>query len=55
MFAYNKAIVAFITPMIVTLLIPFGITGDTTISSAVNIILTAILTGVSVYLIPNKS
>lgn len=53
MFAYNKAIIATITPIILSFL-PFGITGDTTIASALDILLTAIMSGVLVYLVPNK-
>lgn len=52
--SYDKAIVAFITPLIMSLLIPLGITGDTTVSSALNLLVTAAVTMLTVFLTKNK-
>lgn len=54
MSAYAKAIAAFVTPAIVSLLIPFGLDGNTTLESAINVLVLAGLTALSVYFIPNK-
>jgi hypothetical protein len=51
---YNKAIAAVITPLIVGLLAPLGISAETTVATAIELIVIAIATGVTVYLIPNK-
>ena len=51
---YNKAIVAFITPLILTLLIPLGLTGDSTVTQFISAVVFAISTAISVYLVPNK-
>lgn len=50
-----KAITAFITPLIVGLLLPLGITGDTSLSTAIEIILMALLTALAVYAVPNQT
>lgn len=51
---YSKAITAFITPLIVNLLLPLGITAETTVANAVAILVTAGITAIAVYVIPNK-
>jgi len=51
---YNKAIAALITPLIVGLLAPLGITPETSVSVAIEIILIAASTAIMVYFIPNK-
>lgn len=51
---YAKAMTALITPLILGVLIPFGITESTQVGEAINILLTALGTSVMVYLIPNK-
>jgi len=51
---YNKAIIAFITPMIITFLIPLGINGDSTITELVSAIIFSLSTALTVYLVPNK-
>jgi len=51
---YNKAIVAFITPLIMGILLPLGITGDTTVMTAVEIIITALTTAAMVFMTRNK-
>jgi len=51
---YAKAIAAFVVPLILTLLTPFGIGADTSVSDALYLLLTAAITGLSVYIIPNK-
>ena len=54
MASYAKAIAAFTTPLVLSLLLPLGITGDTSISDAINLIVTAVITTLAVYLTPNK-
>jgi len=51
---YAKTIAAFITPLIVGLFAPIGITGETSLANALELILVAIFTAVMVYFVPNK-
>jgi hypothetical protein len=51
---YAKAIAAFIVPFILTFLAPLGVGADTTVSDAIYLILTAVITSLTVYLVPNK-
>lgn len=51
---YAKAIAAFIVPMIMTPLVSFGITADTTLASALEMLIVALITAASVYVLPNK-
>lgn len=53
--SFDKAIAAFLTPTILLLLVPFGITGDMTVEHAVIAGSTAIATAASVWLTKNKS
>lgn len=53
--SYAKAIAGFITSGILTLLIPFGITGDTTVNDALQAVIVAGLTFLSVYTTTNRS
>lgn len=53
--AYAKAIAAFITPFIITLLMPLGVDGDTTITQFIEVVIMAIATALTVYMVPNKS
>jgi hypothetical protein len=54
MFAYAKAIAAFITSGLMAILIPLGINGDTTLGNAIEILVLAALTAASVYFVPNQ-
>jgi hypothetical protein len=51
---YAKAIAAFVTPLIVTLLIPLGIDGDSTVTQFIEAIIMAVSTAAMVYWVPNK-
>lgn len=51
---YAKAIAAVVTPLILTLLVPMGIGADTPLSDVIYLLVTALLTGAAVLLIPNK-
>lgn len=51
---FDKAIVALVSPLILTALLSFGITGDMTVSDAVKVGILALFTAVSVYLTKNK-
>ena len=51
---YNKAIVAFITPLILTLLIPLGVTGESTVTEVISILVLSLSTAVTVYFVRNK-
>lgn len=51
---YAKAIAAFITPLILTLLVPFGIGADTSVSDAIYLLVAALSTALAVYFVPNK-
>jgi hypothetical protein len=51
---YAKALVAFITPLIMSLLLPLGISPETPVIQAVEVILLAIITAVAVFVIPNR-
>lgn len=52
--SYAKAVAAFVTPFILTLFTPLGVDGDTTTSQFIELLITAALTAVAVYFIPNK-
>lgn len=52
--AYAKAITAFIVPLVLSMLVPFGVTADTTVSEVLNLLVLAVVTGVSVYMVPNS-
>jgi len=52
--SYAKAIAAFIVPLVVSMLVPFGITADTTVAEVVNLLVLAVVTAVSVYMVPNS-
>lgn len=52
--SYAKAIAGLLTPLVLTLLVPFGITGDTTVADALYLLMTAGITGAVVYFVPNK-
>ena len=51
---YAKAIVAFITPILLAPLVVLGIEPETTVESAVSILLMAVFSALSVYFTPNK-
>ena len=51
---YAKAIAAFVAPLIIGVLAPLGITGDTTVLQVVEIVLMAVFTAAAVYLTPNR-
>jgi len=52
---YSKAIVALIVPLLVSLFaLSFGVNWPTTITDAHLLVVTAIVTAVGVYLVPNK-
>lgn len=51
---YAKAIAAFITPTLVSFLLPLGITAETSVEQAVEILLLAGLTAAAVYFVPNR-
>lgn len=51
---YAKAIVAFIVPLLVAPLAFLGIDAETTVGTALEIILVAAITAMTVYLVPNK-
>lgn len=50
---YSKAIAAFIVPLVVGILAPLGISGETSVSEALTIGVTALLTAIAVYIVPN--
>lgn len=52
--SYAKAIAAFITPMIVTLLMPLGVDGDTSLTQFIEVLIMGVTTAVMVYFVPNK-
>ena len=54
MASYAKAIAVVITSLVLSPLLLLGITGDTSISDAINLIVTAVITTLAVYLTPNK-
>ena len=51
---YAKAIAAFITPTLVSFLLPLGITAETSVGQAVEILIMAGITAAAVYFIPNR-
>lgn len=53
--SFDKAIAAFLAPVFMLLLVPFGITGEMTVEQAVVVGSTAIATAASVWLTRNKS
>ena len=50
---YSKALAAFLTPLIVTLLMPLGLDGESTVTQLVEAVIIAVSTGVMVYFVPN--
>jgi len=52
--AYAKAIVALITPLVLLPMSYFGIRPDSTIEEVITILLTALITSVMVFAVPNK-
>jgi len=52
---YAKAIAAFITPLVVSLLLPLGIDETSTVSQLIEALIMAVSTGLAVYFIPNKN
>lgn len=52
--SFDKAIVAFITPVVLGWLAPFGITGETTVAQAISMLVLGATTAVAVYLTKNK-
>lgn len=54
MSAYAKAIAAFVTPLVLTLLAPLGLGATTTLEDAIYLLITAIVTGLTVYFVPNR-
>lgn len=54
MFAYAKAIAAFVSSAVLYVLFPFGITGETAVGTAIEILILAGITAASVYFTPNK-
>lgn len=51
---YAKAIAAFITPMIVALLMPLGIDGTSTVAQLIEALIIAVTTAVTVWYVPNR-
>lgn len=51
---FDKAIVAFITPVALGWLAPFGITGETTVAQAISMLVLGASTAVTVYFTRNK-
>ena len=54
MTSFDKAIVAFLAPIVLTGLLALGVTGDMTVTDAVNNVILGLFTGISVYLTRNK-
>ena len=52
--AFDKAIVAVIVPMLLAGLAHFGISAETSVGTAVGLLVNAALIGLSVYFMPNK-
>ena len=50
----DKALVAFITPVVMTFLLQFGITGSTSVTDALNIFVLAGTSFLTVYFTKNK-
>jgi fumarate reductase subunit D len=51
---YAKALAAFLTPLVITLLMPLGINETSTIAQVIEALIVAISTAVMVYVVPNK-
>lgn len=51
---YAKAIAAFVTPLVLTLLVPLGIGADTTVGDAIYILIASGVTAFAVWAVPNK-
>jgi hypothetical protein len=51
---YSKAIAAFITPFILTLVMPLGLNGDSSLVSVIEAVVLSGLTSLSVYMVANK-
>jgi hypothetical protein len=54
MMPYAKSIAAFIAPLVIGLFAPLGITGDTSLASALELVLVALFTAATVYFVPNR-
>jgi hypothetical protein len=55
MHTYARAIAAFVTSGVLYLLLPLGITADTTVSTAIEVIILSGLTALSVYFVSNRT
>jgi hypothetical protein len=51
---YAKAITAFVTPIILSILVPFGINGETPVMEAIDILVVTLITTLAVYFVPNR-
>jgi hypothetical protein len=51
---YAKAIAAFITPLVVTLLMPLGIDETSTVAQFIEALILAVSTAAAVYFVKNK-
>lgn len=51
---YAKAITALITPIILAILVPLGINGETAVMDAIDIVVVTLITTLAVYFVPNK-
>jgi hypothetical protein len=51
---YAKAIAALITPLIVTLLMPFGLNETSTVAQVIEAIIVAVSTATAVYFVKNE-
>ena len=51
---YAKAIAALVTPVIVSLLMPLGISAETPIAQVIELLILALTTAVTVYFVPNQ-
>jgi len=51
---YAKAIAAFIVPLVVSMLVPFGITADTTVVEVLNLLVLSAVSFIAVYMVPNS-
>lgn len=52
--SYAKAIAALVTPLIIAPLAFLGIGAETTVGTAIEVLIVALATAVSVYWVPNK-
>lgn len=51
---YSKAIAALITPIVVSLLMPLGITAETPIAQVIEVLVIAATTAAMVFFVPNR-